>query len=786
MMFVGVLEKKNVSFYQAGTNLPLAPSLVENGAFVWKWDAVYAAPFDVRIALEQSSYVGAVSLCVERGTATRVEVLIQEEICGAYAAETGKSFRGDVTIPVGMEGSELILRVYPNLENIGIADVELLGARVEDTPFVWPTPKSICFGKQCLQIGDICAKTEDEDEVFVAAFLKESLRERFGESFFVMGGERVVIEKTPYLGERYTVSVKEGEILLSGAKRLSMLYAADTFTQTASAMGVLEYFCDDQPEKALRGFHCGLPSLENFEFMRRFFRYVLLPLRYNTVFIQISGGMEYKKHPEINEGYLDACAKAAAGELPPFPHVGMIADGTVLSQEQVKTYVSYARNLGMEIIPEVQSLGHVQYITYAHPELAEISKEEVAVQDTRLADLPPAAVYPHCYCPSLEESYRIIFDIIDEVVEVFAPERYVHIGQDEIYQIGVCERCRQRSPSDILLEHVTRLYRYLKERHGLNTVMWADMLHSAPTTAYRTADRRADFPKDILMLDFIWYFDFDKDIEDELLPYGYQVAIGNLYSSHFKRYRSRIGKKNVIGGQTSTWRKLEEVTLAENGKIWECLYLSEMLWNASAYDERNRRSYSYLLTSRIQPRMRDHLRAAFRAKGYEETEIPLPENRGVVPRDVSFFCPEAFRFGAEEIAVGKAFDRLVFEHATVMKGARVLRHPIAPMGEYLLTYEDGATLSVPVKYASNVLCYNDTYGEPLPHKYYRHNGYIGTWLVDPVPCGKSSCGEDVGFFAYTWENPRSEVRIQSISYKSAHEGADGPLVKRIVGLKARK
>ena len=444
-MFVGVLKKNGVSFYQAGTGLLLPPSLEENGVFLWKWDAIYTAPFDLRIALEAHSYVGAVSLRIE-GSVTRLEVLVQEETCGVYTAETGKHFSGSITVPVGAECSALVLRVYPDMEDVKIADIEVLGAREEDTPLVWPTPKSIRFGKKCLQIGEICAKTEDADEAFVAAFLKESLTERFGEHFFVRGGERVVVEKAPYFGERYTVSAKEGEIVLSGARRLSMLYAADTLTQTASAAGVPEFFCDDHPQKELRGFHCGLPALENFGFMRRFFRYVLLPLRYNTVFIQVSGGMEYKRHPEINEGYLDACAKAAAGEMPPFPHVGMIADGTVLSQEQVRTYVSYARDLGMEIIPEVQSLGHVQYITYAHPELAEISQDEVLVKDTRRADLPPAAVYPHCYCPSLEESYRIIFDIIDEVVEVLAPERYVHIGHDEIYKIGVCERCRQGPP----------------------------------------------------------------------------------------------------------------------------------------------------------------------------------------------------------------------------------------------------------------------------------------------------------------------------------------------------
>ena len=49
----------------------------------------------------------------------------------------------------------------------------------------------------------------------------------------------------------------------------------------------------------------------------------------------------------------------------------------------------------------------------------------------------------------MTESHIIIFDLIDEIVEVVKPARYVHMGHDEVYVIGVCERCRNRSPADL-------------------------------------------------------------------------------------------------------------------------------------------------------------------------------------------------------------------------------------------------------------------------------------------------------------------------------------------------
>ena len=119
----------------------------------------------------------------------------------------------------------------------------------------------------------------------------------------------------------------------------------------------------------------------------------------------------------------------------------MVAGGELLEKDEVKDLAEYARSFGFEIVPEVQSFGHVQYITYAHPEIAETAESvHDKKMDTRLADQPPSTFYHHSYCPLHEKSYEIIYDIIDEVIEAARPERYVHMGHDEIYQIGICPR----------------------------------------------------------------------------------------------------------------------------------------------------------------------------------------------------------------------------------------------------------------------------------------------------------------------------------------------------------
>ena len=167
------------------------------------------------------------------------------------------------------------------------------------------------------------------------------------------------------------------------------------------------------------------------------------------------------------------------------------------------------------------------------------------------------------YCPSNKKSYEIIYDIIDEIVEVVKPERYVHMGHDEIYQIGLCPRCKGKDHAELYAKHVNRMYDYLKKK-GLGMMIWSDMLQ--PTERYLTPSSIEKIPKDIIMLDFIWYFHFDIDMEDHILPYGFNVIIGiigNMYSSHYPRFESRIAKKGMIGGEVSTWCRFDEYNLAK-------------------------------------------------------------------------------------------------------------------------------------------------------------------------------------------------------------------------------
>ena len=83
-------------------------------------------------------------------------------------------------------------------------------------------------------------------------------------------------------------------------------------------------------------------------------------------------------------------AENAKKGLQPFmPHADKVSNYSLLEKDEVKDLVAYVKELGFELIPEVQSLAHVQYITYAHPEIAELEENTVEVDVRSEGDLRP-------------------------------------------------------------------------------------------------------------------------------------------------------------------------------------------------------------------------------------------------------------------------------------------------------------------------------------------------------------------------------------------------------------
>ncbi|MBO7341773.1 MAG: family 20 glycosylhydrolase, partial [Clostridia bacterium] len=511
------------------------------------------------------------------------------------------------------------------------------------------------------------------------------------------------------------------------------------------------------PMLEMRGVHILLPSRRDIPFLKRLIRETLVPMRYNMVYLQLSGVMRYEKHPEINEKWLEACEKFKKGEWPQPAHYNSLGHD-ILEKHEIADICAYIRSFGMEIVPEVQSLSHVQYITTAYPELAERQKKEKENIDFYVADDRPEEFYAHDMCPQHPRYYEVIFGLIDEVVELIRPERFLHMGHDEAYGLAKCPICSEIGGAKVYAEEVTRLNEYVRSK-GLTMMIWSDMVQNK---RYSVPEALEYLPRDVVLLDFTWYFDLDKDIEDKLLAKGHKVLMGNMYSSHYPRYESRIKKPGMVGAEVSTWIWCREENYAYEGKMYDFVYSANMMWSPT-YDGTYRRTYNEQIKPIIWA-MRERIADMPSGEGNAVALDVAPQN---VPADLLWHVPYqgALKISATaptaEIAVGAKADMLTVVHATDKPAERVMWKRPQTIGEYVLQYEDGTEHVYPVRYALDIMKYSHTYGEPYKTVLFRHEGYSGTYMAKPI-CGKDQRGRDYTLFELPLKNPHPDKRIARV------------------------
>ena len=389
------------------------------------------------------------------------------------------------------------------------------------------------------------------------------------------------------------------EINVYGASKRALLYAAHNIAMRKSFGDGVVY---NYPTEEFRMVKLYLPSEENFGFFKEFVD-LLCAYGFNTLMLEIGGAMEYKSHPEVNEGWIEY-AKITSdhingrGDNPHFPFKDENtyflknsihcenAEGGVLSQVKIKELVDYCKERGIEIIPEMPSLSHSDYLLTRHTELAE-RKEDI---------------FPDAYCPSNEGSYELLFDLLTEVIQVFKPKR-INIGHDEFYTIGLCDKCKGKNPAELYADDIKKIHAFLKSK-GVVTMMWADKfiytvdkkgkhwggaekeVYHPKTGEYKEtvpATNKAIelVPTDIELLH--WYWSMDGQAEKDFIARGFTVHFGN-----FEVFTAPDIKKRLDGGVSgmgmSNWSKVDQLHVQRNGIYFDIALAAMLMWQ-SDFDE---------------------------------------------------------------------------------------------------------------------------------------------------------------------------------------------------------
>ena len=114
-----------------------------------------------------------------------------------------------------------------------------------------------------------------------------------------------------------------------------------------------------------------------------------------------------------------------------FPYWGRlknIAAKNAYTIDEVKGLQRWATKYGMMVIPLVQTFGHLEH----------------ALKLADFYDLREVSAYPQSLCPSRNGSWQLVTEMIDQMTELHRDAKWLHIGCDEVFQLGMCSICTEK------------------------------------------------------------------------------------------------------------------------------------------------------------------------------------------------------------------------------------------------------------------------------------------------------------------------------------------------------
>lgn len=212
-----------------------------------------------------------------------------------------------------------------------------------------------------------------------------------------------------------------------------------------------------------------------------------------------------------------------------FDHLPEAASPHAWTKAQMRGFIDEARQLGIEVIPELATYGHTRYITtlpaYAH---------------LREGDAEYSGM-----CPVLPETRELISVLIAEVAELF-DSPWFHVGMDEVV-IGshpaTAEALENQTAAQLFADHARFVHSEVTG-HGKRMIMWGDHMVADPSIL-------DTLPSDIVVAP--WYYSSGADVSlvRPLVERGFDVMLCGALSSSFQ---------HLVPGDEHVWPNLQSTT----------------------------------------------------------------------------------------------------------------------------------------------------------------------------------------------------------------------------------
>ncbi|MBE5739388.1 MAG: hypothetical protein E7349_00875 [Clostridiales bacterium] len=257
------------------------------------------------------------------------------------------------------------------------------------------------------------------------------------------------VEQKDFLAEEYSLKICKEKILIEASNYAGFLYGAITLHMIKNQFNAyLPCLCiKDTPKTSHRGAQVS---------------YAQINVKYRADWL--------KKHIvelaklRINYLYLYLEWDFAFPSLPP------ICGKDMMTPQDAKEIVAFAKGYNVKIIPACNVLGHTS--DFLSIQLLNDLKENMDKENSAKVSTAKAL------CPNNPKANELVFRALDDIIDAFEPE-IIHIGGDEVEHIGGDEYCLQEyerlGRTGVLLSYFIKIRDYLSTK-GIIMGIWGDML----------------------------------------------------------------------------------------------------------------------------------------------------------------------------------------------------------------------------------------------------------------------------------------------------------------------
>lgn len=302
----------------------------------------------------------------------------------------------------------------------------------------------------------------------------------------------------------------------------------------------------------VRAFCIAAPKPANLERFLKFIREELPPNKINTLILRVDYNYQYESHPELR-------------------------DSIALSKEEVKRLVSACRENNIQLIPQVNLLGHQSWASTT----SSLLRVYPQFDETPHVQMPAVYKWPnedslYCksYCPLHPEVHKIVFDVVDEICDAFESSAF-HAGMDEVFYLGndKCPRCSGKDKAELFAGEVNKIRDHLASKNR-KLWIWGDRLIDGRTTgvgewegSFNNTHRAVDLvAKDVVICD--WHYEKSVGTPVHFANRGLQVitctwkkpAVAIAQTNDMIEFRDAAVKKHkkyYLGMMQTVWSNTE-------------------------------------------------------------------------------------------------------------------------------------------------------------------------------------------------------------------------------------